>query len=367
MAPQGGPPPNGIHAAQQQANLLAAQNPQTALQFLRQIGVQIPPGADAVALARQILSSGQGQQVSNKQLAAYKQNLAAQQSQQGLVARASLGAGGASPANPQAQIPFGNPNLPGGMNFAGREPYIKPTQEQMAQMAEHAKQLGGSLSHPSTGSHSLMEYQGQLMLLEQQNKKRLLSARNETGNRGDEPATGPLNGQINQQQGQGLQPGQPQLQGTNMSPSNSRTGPSPQISNLDINQQQSQQQQQQQQQRKAGQKTGSGAASPEPETATQMRGPSPAFSGPQGGMTDQYQQMTQLTPGYQMVMGQNVQPQFLPGRPHPGIPFNTPQTNPMAVEMMKARMQQQAGQPGQQFQHGWSPQLMNQAMTPVCV
>ena len=107
----------------------------------------------------------------------------------------------------QAQIPFGTPGIPGGMNFAGRDPRSSaPTEAQLREMTETAKQLGGTLQHPSSGSHSLSDYQSQLMVLEQQNKKRLQNARQETNSRNDEPGSGPLTGQF-QHQGQ-LQPGQ---------------------------------------------------------------------------------------------------------------------------------------------------------------
>jgi hypothetical protein len=353
--PGQGQPPNGIHVAQQQPNYLPLQTPSNAMQYLKAQGVPFPSGAtqqEVINLARQVWQSTNP--LNKQQLNVYKQNLAVQQSQQGLAARASLG--GASPANQSAQIPFGTPGIPGGMNFAGRDPRSSaPTEAQLREMTEAAKQLGGTLHHPQSGSHSLSDYQSQLMVLEHQNKKRLQSARQETNSRNDEPGSGPLNGQF-QHQGQ-LQPSQQALQGTSMSPSNSRTGPSPQISNLEL-------QQQQQQQRKPGQKGGSGAASPEPDTVTQIRGPSPAFVGQPGGMThEQFQQMTQMGgPGYShsMMLGQNGQPQYMAGRPLPGIQFN--QHSPMTIELMKSRVQPQAGQP---FPAGWAPPMMNQPMNPV--
>jgi hypothetical protein len=353
--PGQGQPPNGIHTAQQQPNYLPLQTPQNALQFLKQQGIPTPAGAtqqEVVNLACQVWQHNNSP-ISKQQLNLYKQNLAVQQSQQGLAARASLG--GASPANQQAQIPFGTSGIAGGMNFAGRDPRNVPTEAQMRELTETAKQLGGSLQHPSSGSHSLQDYQNQLMVLEHQNKKRLQNARQETNSRNDEPGSGPLSGQF-QHPGQ-LQPGQQPLQGTSMSPSNSRTGPSPQIAKLEL-------QQQQQQQRKPGQKGGSGAASPEPDTVTQIRGPSPAFVGQPGGITqEQFQQMTQMGgPGYPhtMMLAQNGQSPYMTGRPLQGIQFN--QQGPMPIELMKSRMQPQTGQP---FQAGWPPQMMNQSMNAV--
>jgi hypothetical protein len=316
-------------------------NPATAMQYLKSQGIPVQPGTptqDVINMARQVWHNA-NPATNKQQLAVYKQSLAVQQSQQGMAARASLG--GASPANQQAQIPFGNQ---GGMNFAGRDPRNAPTEAQLREMTEAAQKLGGTLQHPTSGSHSLQDYQNQLMVLELQNKKRLQHARQETNSRNDEPGNGPLNGQF--QPGQGLQPGQ----GANMSPSNSRAGPSPQIPNLEL------------QQRKTGQKGGSGAASPEPDSVAQIRGHSPAFPGQTGGMTsEQFQHMSQMGgPNYAhaMLMNQNGQ-SYMAGRPHP-VQYN--QGQQMAMEMMKSRMQPQPGQP---FATGWPPQMMNQPMNPV--
>ena len=81
-----------------------------------------------------------------------------------------------------------------------------------ARMPGQAGMPGGPAAQ--TGNHALQDYQMQLMLLEQQNKKRLMMARQEQDNitRGDGGA--PLPGQV------GMQP-------PGMSPSGSRTGTSP--------------------------------------------------------------------------------------------------------------------------------------------
>lgn len=67
----------------------------------------------------------------------------------------------------------------------------------------------------ANSNHALQDYQMQLMLLEQQNKKRLLMARQEQDNMTNGP-NGPIPA-----------PGQPQNFAPAMSPSNSRAGPSP--------------------------------------------------------------------------------------------------------------------------------------------
>jgi len=69
---------------------------------------------------------------------------------------------------------------------------------------------GAGPAGQNSSNHALQDYQMQLMLLEQQNKKRLLMARQE-----QDSANGPNGGPM---------PGFP---GAPMSPSNSRTGPSP--------------------------------------------------------------------------------------------------------------------------------------------
>lgn len=77
---------------------------------------------------------------------------------------------------------------------------------------DHLNDISQALAYFSLGgNHALQDYQMQLMLLEQQNKKRLLMARQEQDNLGPS------------------QPGQmgPFVGGTGMSPQNSRQGPSP--------------------------------------------------------------------------------------------------------------------------------------------
>jgi hypothetical protein len=265
--PTQGQPPNRMHPVQSQGNMVPLQNALHAAQILKQHGFQLPPNASQqyIMNVASNLYTNAAQPSNQQQLNTYNKSLAFQQSSQG--SRASvLGAGGASPANQHAQIPFGNTGI--------RDPRI-PTVEEMKELNLTAKKLGGTLSHPSSGSHSLQDYQSQLMLLEQQNKRRLQHARQETNTRNDEPGSGLMTTQFSQQ-GQGLQPGRPQLQGTSMSPSTSRTGPSPRMSNIELSQQQ--------QPRKQGQKTGSGAASPEPDYVVNQ-GPNSSFAGQAAGMT----------------------------------------------------------------------------------
>ncbi|KAL0264522.1 hypothetical protein SLS55_000472 [Diplodia seriata] len=76
----------------------------------------------------------------------------------------------------------------------------------------NARMQPGAPGQQPGGNHALQDYQMQLMLLEQQNKKRLLMARQEQDNITQHPASGPVG-----------QPGFPPA----MSPQGSRAGPSP--------------------------------------------------------------------------------------------------------------------------------------------
>ncbi|KAL2839792.1 hypothetical protein BJX68DRAFT_279325 [Aspergillus pseudodeflectus] len=85
---------------------------------------------------------------------------------------------------------------------------------QMAQVRAGVQTPGGQ-----HGNHVLQDYQMQLMLLEQQNKRRLMMARQEQDSMARGPDGQPLPGQGQQQPGQQMPPG--------TSPQGSRTGASP--------------------------------------------------------------------------------------------------------------------------------------------
>jgi hypothetical protein len=329
-----GQPQNGMHP--QGVNLMsnAAQ-----AQYLRQQGVTMPQSdsqQELVNIARQNVQAGAPgmQQLTGPKaaLSQYRQGLQSQQAAQGL-ARPGLGVGGGSPANQAAQIP-GNPDV------------RAPTNAEIDALQKQAAQYGGTLRLPPGSSGSLSDYQNQLMVLEQQNKKRLQSARSESGVR-DESGGANFAGQFPNQQGQGLQAGHPQIQGTSMSPSNSRAGPSPRMGNLEL------------QQRKAAQKAGSQGASPESTETAPIAGPSPGFPALPPGMTiEQYQQ--QMPPNFPHAMLMNQNGQHFAGRPPPAM-YGQPQTA-AALEAMKARMA-----PGQPFPQQWQQQvMMNQALNQAC-
>ncbi|KAL4875497.1 hypothetical protein BJY04DRAFT_211248 [Aspergillus karnatakaensis] len=85
---------------------------------------------------------------------------------------------------------------------------------QMAQVRAGVQTPGGQ-----HGNHALQDYQMQLMLLEQQNKRRLMMARQEQDSMTRGPDGQPIPGQQGQQAGQQMPPG--------TSPQGSRTGASP--------------------------------------------------------------------------------------------------------------------------------------------
>ena len=155
QVPNPNQPPNGVPPGAQPQNLQqllsSLQNPISAAHYLKGNGVHLQSGAapqDIINMARQFAVANQ----SNRQLNAYKQNLAVQQQQQGLIARNGLaGVGGASPAGQPATIPFANPGIPGGVPFLGRENDRLPTQHELRELDDVAKAMGGALSHPPSG------------------------------------------------------------------------------------------------------------------------------------------------------------------------------------------------------------------------
>jgi hypothetical protein len=342
---------SGQHLAFSQNLMTQLQNPANAAQFLKNNNIPVTPNLpphEIVNMARNLaVQSVQ----SSRQLNAYKTNLVSQQSQQGLLSRNALVGGGQSPAPQQASIPFNSQGMAVGANFSATGqsgPPRAPTEQELKELNERAIAAGGKLIHPSQGSHSLQDYQNQLMVLERQNKKRLHNARQEPNSRPEEAGGMLPNGQFSHsQQHQGLQPGHPQLHGTNMSPSNSHTGPSPRMQNMELGRQQSQ-------------KNGSRGASPESQDAVANRNPSPFPQ--QGGMTQEQYQAMMGGPYGQGVMMSGGQ-QFIPGRP-PQMSFGQP-GQPM-MDALKQRMPPQPGQPGQAYPPTWPPQqMMNRQMNPV--
>ncbi|KAF2430138.1 hypothetical protein EJ08DRAFT_661108 [Tothia fuscella] len=198
-----------------------------------------------------------------------------------------------------------------------------------------SQRLNGSNNGGSHGSHALQDYQMQLMLLEQQNKKRLLMARQEQENINSVPGSGAGGGNGgNMTQGAFAAPA--------MSPSGSRAGPSPNPND--------------QMKRVVGTpKMGQGVipgGSPMPEM--QNRGsPAPGFDAPipQGA----------VRPGQQFFNGMGGNPAMMAQQApssHPG--FNNMQQmsnmNPQAMEQM--RMNGQGRFPNGQAFPNQPPQMM---------
>ena len=99
------------------------------------------------------------------------------------------------------------------MNMAQSSPMAQPNRDSMD------FQMGGGAPGQQQGNHALQDYQMQLMLLEQQNKKRLLMARQEQDNLTHAPQGNPPMGGQGPGPGPGFAPA--------MSPQGSRAGPSP--------------------------------------------------------------------------------------------------------------------------------------------
>lgn len=204
---------------------------------------------------------------------------------------------------------------------------------------------GAPGQQPPGSNHALQDYQMQLMLLEQQNKKRLMMARQEQDSMGGvsrEGGPGPSPGG----------PGQPVPTGPNgqpfpdTSPQAMRTGTSPNPS----------------EQMKRGtpqMNNNSGIPSPVPEGG-QSRG-SPNSMNFMGNHVD-----PKMAPhffngvdGSNMAAAQAQMNGMRPPGAHPGQPFNG-QMNPQ--QMMAARQGQQAGPNGQQWQQGPNGQMQPQGM-----
>lgn len=171
-------------------------------------------------------------------------------------------------------------------------------------------QSGPPVPSAAGGSHALQDYQMQLMLLEQQNKKRLLMARQE------QDIVRP-DGQPGMQGGPSFAPG--------MSPSGSRSGPSPGPN-----------EQMKRGTPKMGQAGLPNGGSPMPDGAMPQGRDSPAAGGFNGQIPDMYP----------------VGPGMRPPPPGSHVPFNRPQTT-MTREQAEA-MQRNQGV-GQMANATWAP------------
>jgi hypothetical protein len=196
-------------------------------------------------------------------------------------------------------------------------------------------------------NHALQDYQMQLMLLEQQNKKRLMMARQEQDTVGNGM---PREGQPGQPGG----PPGPNGQFPDTSPQAMRPGASPNPA--------------EQMKRGTPQMNNSGIPSPVPEGGQSRGSPNPAMNF-MGNQMD-----PNMAPHFFKGMENNMsgQPQMNAGmRPpssHPGQPFNGQQMTPQMMAAARQQQQQQ-GQPGQgpqgnpqQWQQGPNGQMVPQQM-----
>lgn len=165
-------------------------------------------------LAQSQFQGFQGQNpaaMQQKNLQVYAQNLAAHQGRS-MINQASMPNG---MMNPGVMPNQGSPMLGpvDGQNFMQSmpmDPMYSNQQMAVLQQQARANMQGGN---GQGGNHALQDYQMQLMLLEQQNKKRLMMARQEQDN-------------ISRTDGGPPMPGQPGMQPPGLSPG-SRTGASP--------------------------------------------------------------------------------------------------------------------------------------------
>ncbi|TEA08736.1 Transcriptional activator somA [Colletotrichum sidae] len=245
-------------------------------------------------------------------------------------------------AGPQGQ---GSPMMAQGPDQAGLAAYYNA-----GEMGPGGIRPGPGGAQAGGGSnHALQDYQMQLMLLEQQNKKRLMMARQEQDNmggalpRGDGP-TGP-----------GGPPGPPGANGQpfpETSPQGGRTGASPNPT--------------EQMKRGTPQMNNAGIPSPLPEGAQSRGSPNPMnFMGNQmdPNMAPHFfKGMTNMDGN--MVGNPQMNGGMRPPSSHPGQPFNG-QMNPqqiMAARQQQGQQQQQQGQPQQQQ---GQPQQPGQGGQPV--
>jgi hypothetical protein len=324
MMPNGRPgqnmPPQQVPGG---PNAAAAQQMLTAHGINPQLGqpqfnnfVNIPPTAqqkNSIATYSQHLQHHHGNQMGNKQMP----NAGGPQGQN-------------SPMMPQGHDgnainytynPSGEMGAPGG---------LRPGAPGAAQAA------GGS-------NHALQDYQMQLMLLEQQNKKRLMMARQEQDNIGGMPREGQPPGPG----GPGVPTG-PNGQGfPEASPQAMRTGASPNPA--------------EQMKRGTPQMNNSGIPSPVPEGGPQSRdSPNPAMNFM--GNADPNVAPHFFNKGADGNMVQANMNGMRPPSSHPGQPFNPQMNQQMMAARQQAAAAQQGGQNPQQWQQGPNGQMVPPGM-----
>ncbi|ODA83015.1 hypothetical protein RJ55_01524 [Drechmeria coniospora] len=198
----------------------------------------------------------------------------------------------------------------------------------------------GGAQGGSGSNHALQDYQMQLMLLEQQNKKRLMMARQEQDSI---PGSLPREGQTPGAQGPNGQPF------PDASPQAMRTGASPNPAD--------------QMKRGTPQMNNSGVPSPAPDGGQSRESPNPAMNF-MGNHIDPNMAPHFFNKGMEgnMAAAQAQMNGMRPPSSHPGQPFNgqmTPQQM-MVARQQQQQQQQQQGQQGQQPQPGQQQQGAHQ-------
>jgi hypothetical protein len=253
----------------------------------------------------------------------------------------------------QSQMPNkGMPN-PGGPQSQG-SPMMVPAGQDGGAIATYYNtgDMGANGMRPGTagqpgsgGNHALQDYQMQLMLLEQQNKKRLMMARQEQDNMGGMPRDGPGGpGSVGPN-------GQP-FQGA--SPQGGRTGTSPNMND--------------QMKRGTPQLNAAGIPSPLPEG--QSRGSPGAMNFMPGAMDPNmapqfYKQMNGMDANMVGTMANGMRPP----NSHPQA-FNQQMSQQMIQTMARVQQQQQQGgiggpMPGWQAGPNGAPMIQQTSQGPI--
>ena len=288
MMPNGrGGPLQGMHGQQ-----VMDLNTNQANQMLMKNGIN----PEQLSQAQYASFQAQNPQIQEKSIQVYAQNLRAQQ-------RGMPRPGMGGQESPMMQAGF-DMSAPGAV-------------EMYNQQIMRAGGVPGGPNGANGGNHALQDYQMQLMLLEQQNKKRLLMARQEQDNVGRDGQ--PMPG--------GFAPG--------MSPSGSRSGPSPEPGQM----------------KRGTPKMGPAGlpTSPMPDGSMPQRS-SPSAMGFAGQMPpDMYQNGMPVPPN-----GIRMAPSSHPGQ-FGGAPFNPAQAAQM--EAMRGQPRLQNGANWQQGPQGPAPMM----------
>jgi hypothetical protein len=198
-------------------------------------------------------------------------------------------------------------------------------------MMNQQRPMANGAANPSQGNHALQDYQMQLMLLEQQNKKRLLMARQEQDNVNHVPGSS----QAGQIQFAGAAPG--------MSPQNGRPGPSPNPND--------------QMKRMATPKMGPGAMPGSPAMGDANRGSPMPGQFDQNNLPPQMRQQMAFAAQQQSMMAQGQAPSSHPGFQNMQMGQIPPNMNMEQMQRMAAAQQQGRLPNGAPWPQGGQPMM----------